>query len=97
MYKFHACRANKNDIIFWLLQGAFYGIMVGHTCGVIRMVLDFVYPAPLCGEVDTRPLVVSQVHYTYFSQMNLVLTALVMVAVSFMTKPGKESQVHIHA
>ena len=69
----------------YLLQGAFWGIVTGHVCGICRMILDFIYPAPACGEVDTRPLVVSQLHYTYFSQLNVVLTILVIIGVSLMT------------
>ena len=38
-------------------QGAFYGIMVGHVCGVIRMAMDFAYPGPGCDEEETRPSV----------------------------------------
>lgn len=68
-------------------HGAFWGIVIGHVCGVIRMVLDFVYPAPDCGEVETRPPIVYHVHYTYFCQMNLVITSLSIVIISLLTKP----------
>ena len=63
--------------------------MAGHVCGVIRLVLDFVYPEPLCGEEDTRPSVVADVHYTYMGQLIFVVTSLVIVLVSLMTKPDE--------
>lgn len=67
-------------------HGAFWGILIGHICGCIRMVLDFVYPAPECGEPEYRPAVLYKVHYTYFSQMNLVITSLAIVIISLITK-----------
>ena len=70
----------------FLWQGAFCGLLVGHICGVIRMVLDFVYPVPDCGDPDERPKVVSAIHYTYFCQMVIVITSLVIVGVSLLTK-----------
>ena len=74
-------------------QGALYGLIAGHVCGVTRMVLDFVYSAPLCGEVDTRPAILANLHYTYFSQINLLLTGIVIVIVSMITKPRSELEV----
>ena len=50
------------------------------------MILDFVYPVPACGEVDNRPGVVSHLHYTYFSQLNLLLTIAVVIVVSKVTR-----------
>ena len=74
-------------------QGAFCGILCGHGIGVVRMALEFVYPVPSCGETDTRPLVLSAVHYTYFSQMNMLLTALIVVVVSLLTEPVSSEEV----
>ena len=37
--------------------------MVGLVIGIVRMVMDFAYPAPLCMEEDLRPSIVSQVRY----------------------------------
>ena len=44
------------------MQGAFWGLMIGLVVGVIRMVMDFSYKAPLCMEVDERPAFISQVY-----------------------------------
>ena len=69
------------------------GIVTGHVCGVVRMILDFVYPAPYCGDVDTRPVIVSALHYTYFSQLNLVFTSAVIVVVSLFTEKLDDKEV----
>ena len=72
-------------------QGAFWGMVLGQTCGLVRLVLDFVYPAPRCDETDTRPSVVSAVNFTYFSAILLVLSAFLAVLISLCTaKPTSE-------
>lgn len=50
------------------------------------MVLDFVYPSPGCGKEDDRPGVVKYIHFTYFSAIPLVLAAVVILLVSFVTE-----------
>ena len=35
-----------------LTKGAFWALIVGMITGVIRMILDFVYSEPACGEID---------------------------------------------
>lgn len=50
------------------------------------MVLDFVYPSPGCGKEDDRPGVVKYIHFTYFSAILLVLAAVVILLVSFVTE-----------
>ena len=42
-------------------KGAFWSLMVGMLVGVIRMILDFVYVQPPCGEVDDRPMIIKDV------------------------------------
>ncbi|XP_013386157.1 sodium/glucose cotransporter 5 [Lingula anatina] len=68
-------------------QGAFWGILAGHTCGVIRMILDFSFPGPKCGEPETRPEILYKVHYSYFGSLTIVVTSLVTIVVSLLTKP----------
>ena len=74
------------------MQGAFYGLLAGHTCGVIRMILDFVYPAAQCGDVDTRPAAV-KLHYTYMGQLIILITTVVMIVITYLTKPISEEKV----
>jgi len=57
------------------------------------MVLDFVYPEPGCGEVDLRPLIVSRVHYMYFALLLFMLTGIIVVLVSYASKPPEQSKV----
>ena len=68
-------------------------MMVGFVVGISRMVLDFVYPAPRCGETDTRPSVVKNVHYFYVALILFVLTSVVCVIVSLMTEPPDDELV----
>lgn len=70
-------------------------MMVGQVSGLIRMVLDFVYPSPGCGQPDHRPAVVAKVHFTYFSALLLVLTALVVVFISLLEKPQRNKSVSL--
>ncbi|KAK2815967.1 hypothetical protein Q5P01_026434 [Channa striata] len=76
--------------IFWSRaneQGAFWGLMSGLVMGMIRMVLEFSYAAPSCGQPDVRPAVVADVHYLYFALILLALTCLIIVVVSLVTAP----------
>ena len=44
-----------------VFQGAFWSLIAGMITGLIRMVLDFVYVEPMCGQEDTRPAIVKNV------------------------------------
>ncbi|XP_054848712.1 sodium/myo-inositol cotransporter 2 isoform X5 [Eublepharis macularius] len=74
-------------------KGAFYGLLIGMVMGLIRMVLDFVYPQPWCDETDSRPAVVKYVHYLYFSMILGLATLIVVVVVSLWTAPPSEEMV----
>lgn len=76
-----------------LPQGAFWGLTVGLLVGCIRMLLDFIYPMPLCNEEDDRPEVLKYVHYLYFSILLSVITLVVVVAVSLATEEPTPEQV----
>lgn len=75
------------------LQGAFWGLVIGLLVGCTRMLLDFIYPAPLCYEDDDRPSVLKNVHYLYFSTMLSFLTLVVVVVISLATDEPKPEQV----
>ncbi|VCW78976.1 unnamed protein product [Gulo gulo] len=72
--------------------GAFWGLMFGLAVGLVRMILEFSYPAPACGEVDRRPAVLKDFHYLYFALLLCGLTAIVIVAVSLCTSPIPEEK-----
>ncbi|XP_051905014.1 sodium/myo-inositol cotransporter 2 isoform X2 [Hippocampus zosterae] len=74
-------------------KGAFWGMVVGLTIGCIRMLMDFIYPAPMCFEPDDRPVVVKSVHYLYFSMMLSFITLVVVVLVSLATDKPKDEQI----
>lgn len=71
-------------------KAAFLGLLVGHICGVIRMIMDFVMPAPGCGQPETRPAILYKVHFTYFSLILFVIGSLTILVVSLMTTPTKD-------
>lgn len=71
-------------------QGAFWGMLIGHTVGITRMILDFIYPSPNCGEVDTRPGVVANIHFTYFSVLVLGISWIVCLFVSLVSKASSK-------
>uniref|UniRef100_A0A8C3MY36 Uncharacterized protein n=1 Tax=Geospiza parvula TaxID=87175 RepID=A0A8C3MY36_GEOPR len=73
--------------------GAFWGLMAGFVVGVVRMILEFSYSAPSCGEEDRRPAVLKDVHYLYFALILFVLTSIVTVLVSLCTPPIPEEKV----
>lgn len=73
-------------------QGAFWGLLFGLAVGLLRMILEFSYPAPACGEADRRPAVLKDLHYLYFALLLCGLTAIVIVAVSLCTTPIPEEK-----
>ncbi|KAG8189137.1 hypothetical protein JTE90_018431 [Oedothorax gibbosus] len=66
-------------------QGCFWAMVVGFIVGVCRMVLDFMYRGPDCGEPDLRPSLVRDVHYMYFAFILFLLTVVTAVVVSCVT------------
>ncbi|XP_046872527.1 sodium/glucose cotransporter 4 [Hypomesus transpacificus] len=83
--------------IFWPRaneQGAFWGLMAGLVVGAVRMVMEFAYSTPSCGQVDSRPALLRDVHYLYFALILLAFTALVIAAVSLCTPPIPKEHLH---
>ncbi|NXR91344.1 SC5AB protein, partial [Hypocryptadius cinnamomeus] len=68
-------------------KGAFWGLLVGLLLGGVRLVLDFTYPEPRCGEPDGRPGVLKYMHYLYFSMVLGAITTLTVLLVSLATEP----------
>ncbi|KAM6424184.1 sodium/mannose cotransporter SLC5A10 isoform 2-T2 [Liasis olivaceus] len=82
--------------VFWKRaneQGAFWGLMVGLAVGLSRMVLEFAYPVPRCGVLDQRPSFVRDLHYLHFALLLCLLTAAVVVGISWLTLPPSEAQI----
>ncbi|XP_039696121.1 sodium/myo-inositol cotransporter 2 [Pteropus medius] len=74
-------------------KGAFAGLVLGLLLGVIRMILDFAYTEPQCGQPDNRPAVVKDIHYLYFALILSVVTLTTLCAVSWFTEPPSEEMV----
>lgn len=74
-------------------QGAFWGLIAGLVVGATRLVLEFLNPAPPCGEPDTRSAVLGSIHYLHFAVALFVLSGAVVVAGSLLTPPPQGVQV----
>ncbi|KAH3873884.1 hypothetical protein DPMN_037124 [Dreissena polymorpha] len=76
--------------IFWPRlneQGAFWGLVFGMLVGLARFVGEYSFKAPVCGEEDTRPGIIKNFHYLYFSICVFVVTGMVGTIVTMATKP----------
>uniref|UniRef100_A0A4W3JWF3 Solute carrier family 5 member 9 n=1 Tax=Callorhinchus milii TaxID=7868 RepID=A0A4W3JWF3_CALMI len=82
--------------VFWKRvnePGAFWGLMVGLAVGLVRMVMEFVYGSPSCGEEDNRPAVLKNMHYLYFALILFGVSGMVIAAVSLLTPAIDEDNV----
>ncbi|XP_038657538.1 sodium/myo-inositol cotransporter-like isoform X1 [Scyliorhinus canicula] len=74
--------------IFWKRcneQGAFCGGLLGSLLGIARMILAFIYRAPDCDQLDTRPSFIKNVHYMYVSTFLFWITIFTAIVVSLLT------------
>jgi hypothetical protein len=79
-----------------LLQGAFWGLIVGFVIGGVRLILLFVFPGPdRCGVEDDRPAFLRNFQYMYFATMLFWLTFVVAVIVSLATEKPNNTQVRL--
>jgi len=67
--------------------GAFWGLILGILIGIVRMLCEFASPAPGCGQPDSRPELVTQVHYLYFSMISFACTAVICYVITYATPP----------
>jgi hypothetical protein len=69
--------------------------MISLAVGLIRMVMDFAMPAPLCGsgEEDTRPSVLKEVHFLHFAMILFGVTLITAVGISLFTAKRKPEKV----
>ncbi|XP_072125562.1 sodium/myo-inositol cotransporter 2 isoform X1 [Mobula birostris] len=74
-------------------MGAFWGLLLGILVGCFRMILDFIYPEPMCGQPDNRPLITKYVHYLHFSILLSVFTLITVVVVSLCTAPPEPDKI----
>ncbi|XP_063336753.1 sodium/glucose cotransporter 1-like isoform X1 [Pelmatolapia mariae] len=67
--------------------GAFYGLIIGLCIGLSRMITEFIYGTGSCAIPSNCPTIICGVHYLYFGLILFVISGIVMLAVSLMTKP----------
>uniref|UniRef100_A0A8C6WBE2 Sodium/mannose cotransporter SLC5A10 n=2 Tax=Nannospalax galili TaxID=1026970 RepID=A0A8C6WBE2_NANGA len=82
--------------IFWRRaneQGAFWGLMAGLLVGALRLVLEFLHPAPPCGEADERPALLLSIHYLHFAIALFLFTCAVVAAGSLLSRPPQQRQI----
>ncbi|XP_021354591.1 sodium/glucose cotransporter 4-like [Mizuhopecten yessoensis] len=75
--------------IFWKGTteiGVIGGLLLTHICGIVRLVLEFTYPAPPCGEPETRPAILYKFHFLYFGFFNVFLAFVAIALISLMTR-----------
>uniref|UniRef100_A0A8B9MEY7 Sodium/glucose cotransporter 1 n=1 Tax=Accipiter nisus TaxID=211598 RepID=A0A8B9MEY7_9AVES len=68
-------------------QGAFWGLMVGLLTGLSRMIAEFAYGTGNCVTPSNCPFIICGIHYLYFAMILFGVSTIVILAVSFMTKP----------
>ncbi|XP_030357527.1 sodium/glucose cotransporter 1 isoform X2 [Strigops habroptila] len=67
--------------------GAFWGLVVGLLVGLSRMIAEFAYGTGSCVTPSKCPFIICGIHYLYFAIILFGVSAIVILAVSFMTKP----------
>ena len=70
-------------------------MIVGFIVGITRMVLDFTYPSPSCGQEDTRPAIIKSLlfHYFYVALLLFAISLIVCIVVSLLTSPPRDELV----
>lgn len=71
--------------------------MVGLLAGLSRMIAEFAYGTGNCVTPSNCPFIICGIHYLYFAIILFGLSAIVILAVSFMTKPIPDVHVSIIA
>ncbi|CAO2640307.1 Sodium/glucose cotransporter 1 [Lemmus lemmus] len=76
--------------------GAFWGLILGFLIGISRMITEFAYGTGSCMEPSNCPTIICGVHYLYFAIILFVITLIVVLVISFLTKPIPDVHVSIH-
>ncbi|XP_068609043.1 sodium/glucose cotransporter 1-like [Brachionichthys hirsutus] len=67
--------------------GAFYGLVIGLAIGLTRMIAEFAYGTGSCVNPSNCPTIICGVHYLYFAIILFVVSCIIILGVSLMTKP----------
>uniref|UniRef100_A0A671Y815 Sodium/glucose cotransporter 1 n=1 Tax=Sparus aurata TaxID=8175 RepID=A0A671Y815_SPAAU len=68
-------------------SGAFCGLMIGLAIGLSRMISEFAFGTGSCVSPSKCPTIICGVHYLYFSIILFVISCIIILGVSLMTKP----------
>ncbi|XP_044514831.1 solute carrier family 5 member 4-like [Gracilinanus agilis] len=68
-------------------QGAFWGLVFGFAVGLTRMIAEFAYGTGTCMESSKCPSIICGWHYSYFAIALFMMTVLIILGISLMTKP----------
>ncbi|KAK5612581.1 Sodium/glucose cotransporter 1 [Crenichthys baileyi] len=68
-------------------SGAFYGLIIGLPIGLSRMITEFAYGTGSCVNPSNCPDIICGVHYLYFGMILFLVSCIIIVGVSLMTKP----------
>ncbi|XP_077165252.1 sodium/glucose cotransporter 1 [Paroedura picta] len=75
-------------------QGAFWGLVIGLLIGLSRMITEFAYGTSSCMKSSNCPDIICKVHYLYFAIILFAICIVIILTVSFLTKPIDE--VHLY-
>lgn len=84
------------DWILLLLQGAFYGLTIGLAIGLSRMIAEFVFGTGSCVNPSNCPTIICGVHYLYFGIILFVVSCILILGISLVTKPIEDKHVRGH-
>ncbi|XP_060225330.1 sodium/glucose cotransporter 1-like [Meriones unguiculatus] len=75
-------------------QGAFWGLILGSTIGIVRLLAEFFYGLSTCEGDRNCPLFICGLHYLYFGFFLFLVTLLIILAISLATKPIPDENLH---
>lgn len=75
-------------------QGAFWSLVIGLLIGLSRMITEFAYGTGTCLNPSNCPDIICKVHYLYFAIILFVISLILVLTISFLTKPIDE--VHLY-
>ncbi|XP_040054322.2 sodium/glucose cotransporter 1 [Gasterosteus aculeatus] len=75
-------------------SGAFYGLVIGLLIGLSRMITEFIYGTGSCISPSNCPTIICGVHYLYFSIILFVVSCIIIVGISLMTKPIEDKHLY---
>ncbi|CAH1801772.1 unnamed protein product [Owenia fusiformis] len=73
-------------------KGAFWSLMIGFVVGLIRMIWQFSYGNPACGEYNGTPDIIAKVHYLHFGIILFAITAVACIVISLVTDAPDDDQ-----